>query len=49
MRGYLEARTAFFDRVVVNAIGRDVRQIVVLEAGYDGRCVSTPVTICRTE
>ena len=37
MREYLEARTRFFDRVVVGAIGRGVRQIVVGAAGYDGR------------
>jgi methyltransferase (TIGR00027 family) len=39
MRGYLRARTAFFDRVVVNAISRDVSQIVILGAGYDGRAL----------
>jgi methyltransferase (TIGR00027 family) len=37
MRAYLDARTRFFDRVVVGAIGRGVRQIVVGAAGYDGR------------
>jgi O-methyltransferase involved in polyketide biosynthesis len=37
MREYLQARTRFFDRVVVGAIGRGVRQIVVGAAGYDGR------------
>ena len=37
MREYLDARTRFFDRVVVGAIGRGVRQIVVGAAGYDGR------------
>ena len=37
MRGYLDARTRFFDRVVVTAIGRGVRQIVLGAAGYDGR------------
>ena len=37
MRDYLEARTRFFDRVVVGAIGRGVRQIVLGAAGYDGR------------
>jgi methyltransferase (TIGR00027 family) len=37
MRGYLRARTAFFDRVVVDAVSRDVLQIVMLGAGYDGR------------
>jgi methyltransferase (TIGR00027 family) len=39
MREYLEARTRFFDRVVVAAIGRGVRQIVVGAAGYDGRAL----------
>lgn len=34
---YLRARTAFFDRVVVAAIDRGVRQVVVGAAGYDGR------------
>ncbi len=37
MREYLDARTRFFDRVVVGAIGRGVRQVVVGAAGYDGR------------
>ena len=39
MREYLQARTRFFDRVVVGAIGRGVRQIVVGAAGYDGRAL----------
>jgi methyltransferase (TIGR00027 family) len=39
MHDYLAARTAFFDRVVVGAIGRGVRQIVVGAAGYDGRAL----------
>ncbi|MEU5696484.1 SAM-dependent methyltransferase [Actinosynnema sp. NPDC020468] len=34
---YLMARTAFFDRVVLGALERDVRQVVVAGAGYDGR------------
>ena len=37
MRDYLDARTRFFDRVVVGAIGQGVRQIVLGAAGYDGR------------
>ena len=37
MRDYLDTRTRFFDRVVVGAIGRGVRQIVLGAAGYDGR------------
>ena len=36
---YLAARTSFFDRIVVAAIGRGVRQIVVGGAGYDGRAL----------
>ena len=39
MREYLEARTRFFDRMVVGAIGRGVRQIVLGAAGYDGRAL----------
>lgn len=34
---YLEGRTQFFDRVVVRAIDRGARQIVIVGAGYDGR------------
>ena len=37
MHDYLAARTSFFDRTVVSAIDRGVRQIVVGAAGYDGR------------
>jgi methyltransferase (TIGR00027 family) len=37
MARYLRARTAFFDRVVLNAAGRGVTQLVSLGAGYDGR------------
>jgi methyltransferase (TIGR00027 family) len=39
MTRYLKARTAFFDRVVVEAITAGIDQIVVLGAGYDGRCL----------
>src|ERR1017187_3291867 len=39
MHDYLAARTAFFDRIVVAAIGRGLRQIVVGAAGYDGRAL----------
>jgi methyltransferase (TIGR00027 family) len=39
MRDYLEARTRFFDRVTVEAIGRGVRQVVIGGAGYDGRAL----------
>ena len=37
MRDYLAARTSFFDRTVVSALDRGVRQVVVGAAGYDGR------------
>jgi methyltransferase (TIGR00027 family) len=37
MHDYLAARTAFFDRVVLGAVDRGVRQVVVGAAGYDGR------------
>lgn len=37
MGEYLDARTRFFDRLVVGAIGRGVCQIVIGAAGYDGR------------
>jgi methyltransferase (TIGR00027 family) len=37
MHEYLRARTAFFDRVVVTALDRGIRQVVVGAAGYDGR------------
>jgi methyltransferase (TIGR00027 family) len=37
MRDYLAGRTRFFDQVVVGAIGRGMRQIVIGAAGYDGR------------
>jgi methyltransferase (TIGR00027 family) len=34
---YLRARTAFFDRVVINALERGVTQVLAIGAGYDGR------------
>src|SRR5579864_4586739 len=34
---YLRARTAFFDRVVVDAVDRGITQVVTGGAGYDGR------------
>jgi methyltransferase (TIGR00027 family) len=37
MRDYLAGRTRFFDQVVVRAIDRGMRQIVIGAAGYDGR------------
>jgi len=39
MVGYLAARTAFFDRVVVGALDRGMQQVVVAAAGYDGRAL----------
>src|SRR6478672_606123 len=37
MHDYLAARTSFFDRTVVGALDRGVRQVVAGAAGYDGR------------
>jgi len=37
MHEYIRARTAFFDRIVVNSIDRGVAQVVIGGAGYDGR------------
>lgn len=37
MTRYVRARTAVFDRAVVNALERDVIQVAVIGAGYDGR------------
>jgi methyltransferase (TIGR00027 family) len=39
MHEYLRARTAFFDRTVVNSLDRGVTQVVIGGAGYDGRAV----------
>ena len=39
MHEYLRTRTAFFDRVVVDALARGVRQVVIGGAGYDGRAL----------
>ncbi len=39
MREYLRARTAFFDRVVVDAVDRGMTQVVTGGAGYDGRAL----------
>jgi methyltransferase (TIGR00027 family) len=36
---FLEARTAFFDRVVVEALDKGMPQVVVAAAGYDGRAL----------
>ncbi len=37
MGRYLRSRTTFFDRVVVNALARNVAQVATIGAGYDGR------------
>ena len=39
MHEYLRARTAFFDRVVTDAVARGITQVVVGGAGYDGRAL----------
>jgi methyltransferase (TIGR00027 family) len=39
MHDYLAARTSFFDRTVVSALDRGVRQVVAGAAGYDGRAL----------
>jgi methyltransferase (TIGR00027 family) len=39
MHDYLRARTAFFDRVVVNSLDHGIGQVVVGAAGYDGRAL----------
>jgi methyltransferase (TIGR00027 family) len=39
MHEYLRARTDFFDRAVVRALERGVRQVVIGGAGYDGRAL----------
>lgn len=39
MSAYLTARTAFFDRLVVDSLERGVRQIVTAAAGYDTRAI----------
>jgi methyltransferase (TIGR00027 family) len=39
MHEYIRARTAFFDRVVVNSIDRGITQVVIGGAGYDGRAL----------
>ena len=39
MARYLKARTAFFDRVILNALDREVGQVVIAGAGYDGRAL----------
>ncbi len=39
MTRYLQGRTAFFDRVVVNGLERGVTQVAAIGAGYDGRAL----------
>lgn len=39
MTRYLNGRTAFFDRVVVRALERDILQVISVAAGYDGRAL----------
>jgi methyltransferase (TIGR00027 family) len=39
LKGHLEARTAFVDRVLVHALADGVRQVVLAGAGYDGRAL----------
>jgi methyltransferase (TIGR00027 family) len=39
MARYLRGRTSFFDRVIVSALDRDVGQVAVVGAGYDGRAL----------
>jgi methyltransferase (TIGR00027 family) len=39
MTRHLEARTAFFDRVVVRALERGTLQVISVAAGYDGRAL----------
>ena len=36
---YLAARTMFFDRVIVGALDRGIRQAAIVGAGYDGRAL----------
>jgi methyltransferase (TIGR00027 family) len=42
LRAHVAARTRFFDDQVLAAIGRGVRQIVILGAGYDDRALRFP-------
>lgn len=37
--GWVTARTEFFDRTVLDAIGQGIEQIMILGAGYDGRAM----------
>lgn len=40
MHEHLRTRTAFFDRAVVNALGRGVRQVVIGEATTAAPCAT---------
>jgi len=39
MHEYLVARTAFFDRAVLDALASGLTQVVIVGAGYDGRAL----------
>jgi methyltransferase (TIGR00027 family) len=39
MEAYLRARTAFFDRAVIDALEQGTPQVVIVAAGYDGRAL----------
>jgi methyltransferase (TIGR00027 family) len=39
MTRYLQARTRFFDRIVVRSIDAGLQQVVAVGAGYDGRAL----------
>jgi methyltransferase (TIGR00027 family) len=39
LRDHLAARTRFFDEQVLAALGRGIRQVVILGAGYDDRAL----------
>jgi methyltransferase (TIGR00027 family) len=39
MHEYLRARTAFFDRVLVDSLDQGITQVVIGGAGYDGRAL----------
>lgn len=39
MREYIAARTAFYDRILLDACESGVRQVVIVAAGYDGRAL----------
>jgi methyltransferase (TIGR00027 family) len=39
MARYLQARTTFFDRVLLNSLERGITQVLIVGAGYDGRAL----------